>query len=234
MICGRRWSRWTAGGSRSSSRGSWKSRDGAPLSKSTVRRLRGRWVAEHAQSRAGAAEARDAFGDRHADTHPKAVEILAGDWDRMTAFYDFPAGHWRHLRTTNVVESPFAAAALGAIRSAPCPAGMAAACPPPATMAGLAAPWLPGQQLAGAIPCQNGSPLPGLPAKMAVSPPFPARMAESWRPGCRANPWRTPSPGLARIVHVSHLHPCDGWYWRRRSDVERVNRRTMRNEWTRR
>ena len=66
----------------------------------------------YAESRAGAEEARDAFGDRYADTYPKAVEILAGDWDRMTAFFGFPAGHWRHLRTTNVVESPFAAVRL--------------------------------------------------------------------------------------------------------------------------
>ena len=66
----------------------------------------------YAPSRAGAEEARDAFGDRYGDTYPKAVEILAGDWDRMTAFFDFPAGHWRHLRTTNVVESPFAAVRL--------------------------------------------------------------------------------------------------------------------------
>ena len=30
------------------------------------------------------------------------------DWDRMVTFYQFPQEHWRHLRTTNVVESPFA------------------------------------------------------------------------------------------------------------------------------
>src|SRR4030065_232087 len=30
------------------------------------------------------------------------------DWDRMVTFYRFPQEHWRHLRTTNVVESPFA------------------------------------------------------------------------------------------------------------------------------
>ena len=66
----------------------------------------------YAPSRAGAERARDAFGDRYGDTHPKAAGTLADDWDRMTAFYDFPAGHWRHLRTTNVVESPFAAVRL--------------------------------------------------------------------------------------------------------------------------
>ena len=66
----------------------------------------------YAPSRAGAERARDAFGDRYGDTHPKAAGTLADDWDRMTAFYDFPAGHWRYLRTTNVVESPFAAVRL--------------------------------------------------------------------------------------------------------------------------
>ena len=33
-------------------------------------------------------------------------------WGRMVTFYDFPAGHWKHVRTTNVVESPFAALRL--------------------------------------------------------------------------------------------------------------------------
>ena len=66
----------------------------------------------YAPSMAAAEKAREAFGNRYGDTYPKAVEILAGDWDRMGAFFDFPAGHWRHLRTTNVVESPFAAVRL--------------------------------------------------------------------------------------------------------------------------
>ena len=66
----------------------------------------------YAPSRTAAEKAREAFGNRYGDTYPKAVEILAGDWDRMGAFFDFPAGHWRHLRTTNVVESPFAAVRL--------------------------------------------------------------------------------------------------------------------------
>jgi transposase-like protein len=37
-----------------------------------------------------------------------AGETLLRDWDRMLTFYRFPQEHWRHLRTTNVVESPFA------------------------------------------------------------------------------------------------------------------------------
>ncbi len=40
---------------------------------------------------------------------PKAAELIDEDWDRMVTFYSFPKEHWKHLRTTNVVESPFAA-----------------------------------------------------------------------------------------------------------------------------
>ena len=46
----------------------------------------------YAPSMAAAEKAREAFGNRYGDTYPKAVEILAGDWDRMGAFFDFPAG----------------------------------------------------------------------------------------------------------------------------------------------
>ena len=38
--------------------------------------------------------------------------IDSDDWDRMVTFYDFPEAHWKHLRTTNVVESPFASVRL--------------------------------------------------------------------------------------------------------------------------
>lgn len=36
-----------------------------------------------------------------------AAEVLDHDWDRLVAFYQFPKAHWRHLRTANIVESPF-------------------------------------------------------------------------------------------------------------------------------
>ena len=39
--------------------------------------------------------------------HPKAIECLQKDKDAMLAFYDFPAEHWQHIRTSNPVESPF-------------------------------------------------------------------------------------------------------------------------------
>lgn len=55
---------------------------------------------------------REQFAARYATSYPKAVETLARDWERMVAFYDFPKEHWVHLRTSNVVESPFAAVRL--------------------------------------------------------------------------------------------------------------------------
>ena len=40
--------------------------------------------------------------------NPKAVKTGVENWDfRLTAYYDFPREHWKHLRTSNVVESPF-------------------------------------------------------------------------------------------------------------------------------
>lgn len=52
------------------------------------------------------------FSRRYRTVAPKAVERLAHDWERLITFYQFPREHWRHLRTTNVVESPFAAVRL--------------------------------------------------------------------------------------------------------------------------
>jgi transposase-like protein len=43
---------------------------------------------------------------------PDAAKCLEADWDRLVTFYRFPQPHWQHLRTTNPVESPFAAARL--------------------------------------------------------------------------------------------------------------------------
>ena len=41
-----------------------------------------------------------------------AARLIDQDWERMVTFYSFPKEHWKHLRTTNVVESPFAAVRL--------------------------------------------------------------------------------------------------------------------------
>jgi putative transposase len=55
---------------------------------------------------------RDMFVKRYQKSYPKAAETLARDWERMITFYAFPKEHWPHLRTSNVVESPFAAIRL--------------------------------------------------------------------------------------------------------------------------
>lgn len=44
--------------------------------------------------------------------HADVGRALDRDWDRMVTFYQFPRGHWKHLRTSNPVESPFAAVRL--------------------------------------------------------------------------------------------------------------------------
>jgi putative transposase len=66
----------------------------------------------HAEMQAECERLRREFGARYGRTYPKAVETLGRDWERMVTFYQFPCEHWKHLRTTNVVESPFAAVRL--------------------------------------------------------------------------------------------------------------------------
>jgi hypothetical protein len=52
--------------------------------------------------------------------YDKAVECLIKDRDVLLAFYDFPAAHWKHLRTTNVIESSFATVRHRTVRSKGC------------------------------------------------------------------------------------------------------------------
>jgi len=66
----------------------------------------------YAQTRAECERLRDRFRDRFASDYPRAVETLYRDWERMVTFYDFPREHWRHIRTTNIVESPFSTVRL--------------------------------------------------------------------------------------------------------------------------
>jgi transposase-like protein len=61
----------------------------------------------YAPARKTAERRRQMFALRYRKTHPKAVATLERDWARMGTYYDFPKAHWIHLRTTNVVESPF-------------------------------------------------------------------------------------------------------------------------------
>jgi transposase-like protein len=55
---------------------------------------------------------RDKFIKRYQRDYPKATGKLLRDWDRMVTFYSFPKEHWAHLRTSNVVESPFSVVRL--------------------------------------------------------------------------------------------------------------------------
>jgi putative transposase len=65
-----------------------------------------------APSRADARAARERFRGEFDAKYPKAVAKLDRDWAALTAFYDFPAEHWRHLRTSNAIESSFATVKL--------------------------------------------------------------------------------------------------------------------------
>ncbi len=65
-----------------------------------------------APTEADARHAREQFRSEFDAKYPKAVAKLDRDWTALTAFYAFPAEHWRHLRTTNPIESSFATVKL--------------------------------------------------------------------------------------------------------------------------
>jgi putative transposase len=67
------------------------------------------WMAE---TRAAASKAFDLFLEKYGAKYPQATNCLAKDRDELLAFYDFPAEHWKHLRTTNPIESTFATVRL--------------------------------------------------------------------------------------------------------------------------
>lgn len=66
----------------------------------------------YADTRAECERLRNAFIDRYGKDYKKAAEKLLADWDRMVTFYSFPKEHWVHLRTTNIIESPFSSVRL--------------------------------------------------------------------------------------------------------------------------
>ncbi len=66
----------------------------------------------YAETKDEAIRARQTFAKRYRQWYPKAVDVLDDDFERMVTFYDFPEAHWKHLRTTNIVESPFASVRL--------------------------------------------------------------------------------------------------------------------------
>lgn len=66
----------------------------------------------YAESRRSCEGKRDEFVLRFKKTDPKACATLSRDWERLVSFFDYPQEHWIHLRTTNIVESPFNAVRL--------------------------------------------------------------------------------------------------------------------------
>ena len=62
----------------------------------------------------------EAFIESYTLKYEKAAECLAKDLDALLAFYDFPAEHWKHLRTTNPIESTFTTVRHRTIRSKGC------------------------------------------------------------------------------------------------------------------
>lgn len=65
-----------------------------------------------AEGQEAAERAFDLFVATYEAKYPKAVECLVKDRGALLAFYDFPAEHWRHIRTTNPIESTFATVRL--------------------------------------------------------------------------------------------------------------------------
>ena len=75
------------------------------------------WMAE---TRNDAEVAFDHFIELYQAKYDKAVGCLKKDRDALLAFYDFPAEHWKHLRTTNPIESTFATVRHRTTRSKGC------------------------------------------------------------------------------------------------------------------
>lgn len=67
----------------------------------------------------------DLFIETFSAKHPKAVKCLVKDRESMLTFYDFPAEHWSHIRTTNPIESTFATVRLRTHKTKGCGSGTA-------------------------------------------------------------------------------------------------------------
>ena len=80
-------------------------------------RLQDIWMAETKQD---AEKAFDFFLEAFGAKCDKAVACLAKDRGALLAFYDFPAEHWKHIRTTNPIESTFAAVRLRTTKTKAC------------------------------------------------------------------------------------------------------------------
>ena len=73
-----------------------------------------------ADTRKSADKALDRFVATYEAKYPKAVDCLVRDREMLFAFYDFPAAHWQHLRTTNPIESSFATIRLRTVKTRNC------------------------------------------------------------------------------------------------------------------
>ena len=73
-----------------------------------------------AATREDATKAFDTFLEKYGPKYPKACDCLKKDRDVLLTFYDFPAEHWKHLRTTNPIESTFATIRLRHRRTKGC------------------------------------------------------------------------------------------------------------------
>jgi transposase-like protein len=73
-----------------------------------------------AETKEKALAAYDEFLSLYGAKYPKACECLKKDKNALFAFYDFPAEHWQHIRTTNPIESTFATVRLRTVRTKGC------------------------------------------------------------------------------------------------------------------
>jgi Transposase, Mutator family len=152
------------------------------------------WMAE---TKADAEAAFDAFIESYRARYDKAAECLTKDRDALLTFYDFPAEHWKHLRTTNSIESTFATGRHRTIRSKGCRSSRTALTMVQARR-GCA------EMLATLIPFM----LPRLNASARARPARPKSSASM----SRSSP-RTPAPPAGQFVlHAKALsgNPYDG------------------------
>ncbi|NEP15431.1 MAG: IS256 family transposase [Leptolyngbya sp. SIO4C1] len=70
------------------------------------------WEIYRAETKSEANQAFNRFVQTYQAKYPEAADCLAKDRDALLAFYDFPAQHWKHIRSTNPIESTFATVRL--------------------------------------------------------------------------------------------------------------------------
>ena len=85
-----------------------------PKAKSDLHQI---WMAE---TREDAHHAFASFVELYDPKYPKAAQCLAKDKDRLLTFYDFPAEHWHHIRTSNPIESTFSSVRLRTAKTRGC------------------------------------------------------------------------------------------------------------------